>query len=155
MLRRMAHGAAAGAVGTLTLDAVSYLDMLWRGRPPSELPAQAAGQLADRLGLDLGEGEPGAHRRAAAGALLGYGTGVAVGIGYGLVRGRRRRVPWSVAGVIVGVAAMGVAAAPLTAQGLTDPREWGLEGWLADIVPHVAYGLAAALTYESLAQSPA
>jgi hypothetical protein len=32
----------------------------------------------------------------------------------------------------------------MTAQGLTDPREWGLEGWLADVVPHAAYGLAAA-----------
>jgi len=153
MLRRVAHGAAAGAVGALALDAVSYLDMLSRGRAPSELPAQAAGKLADRVGLDLGDGEPAGQRRAALGALLGYATGVAVGIGYGLVRGRRSRVPWPAAGMTVGAVAMAVAAAPLTAQGLTDPREWGVQGWLADIVPHAAYGLATALTYESLAQA--
>jgi hypothetical protein len=47
-------------------------------------------------------------------------------------------------------AAMRAGAWPMTKLGLTDPREWGLQGWLADIVPHVACGIATALTHEAL-----
>lgn len=151
MLELLSRGAAAGAVGTLALDATSYLDMLFRGRAPSDLPARAAGQLAGRLGLNLGGDERAANRRSALGALLGYTTGVAVGIGYGLVRGRRhRRVPWPIAGMLVGAVAMGAGTLPLTSLGLTDPRDWGATGWLSDIAPHAAYGIATALAYEAL-----
>jgi hypothetical protein len=150
----VSRGAAAGAVGTLALDATSYLDILLRGRRPSDLPARAAGQLAERLRLDLGDGEPAANRRSALGALLGYATGVTVGIAYGLVRGRSGRAPWPVDAVVVGAIAMGAGALPLTSLGLTNPREWGAEGWLSDIVPHTAYGIATALAYEAFTGQP-
>jgi hypothetical protein len=40
---------------------------------------------------------------------------------------------------------------PMTLTGLTDPRTWGASGWLADLVPHLAYGFVAAAVYEALA----
>jgi hypothetical protein len=151
MLRRVTRGMAAGAVGTFALDTASYLDMLVRGRPASELPARAAGQLADQAGVDLGEGDEADNRRTALGALLGYATGATVGALYALSRGRRRRVPWPVAGVAVGGVALVASAVPLTKLGLTDPKEWGTAGWISDIVPHAAYGFATALAYEAIA----
>jgi hypothetical protein len=146
---RVVRGAVAGAVGTLALDAISYLDMLVRGRPPSDLPGQAAGQLARQAGLDLGADDRARHRRSALGALLGYATGLAVGAVYGLVLGRARGGPLPARAAVVGTVMMAAGAAPLTSMGLTDPREWGTAGWVADIVPHAAYGLATALTYEA------
>lgn len=147
---RVARGALAGAVGALALDATSYLDMLVRGRPPSELPGQVAGQIAQQSGLDLGAGEQAANRRSALGALLGYTTGVAVGAAYGLVLGRRHGGPLLVRAAAVGTVMLAAGAAPLTSMGLTDPREWGAAGWLADIVPHAAYGVATAVAYDAL-----
>jgi hypothetical protein len=156
MLESMAHGAIAGAVGTLALNATSYLDMLVRGRAPSEVPARAAGELANRLGVNLGPEERGVNRRSALGALLGYTTGVTVGIRYGLVRSRRhRRVPSPIAALLAGAAAMGAGDLPLTKLGLTNPREWGVEGWLADIVPHAAFGVATALIYDTISEGRA
>src|SRR5581483_8515375 len=82
MAARALWGAAAGAVGTTALNAVAYGDMLARGRAASDVPAQAASRLAERLGLaervfgtDAAKAGP---RREAAGALLGYATGVGV-----------------------------------------------------------------------------
>ena len=36
------------------------------------------------------------------------------------------------------------ANAPMTALGITDPSKWSTTDWLADIIPHAAYGVAAA-----------
>ena len=33
---------------------------------------------------------------------------------------------------------------------VTDPRSWSAGAWAADVVPHVAYGLAIAATYAGL-----
>ena len=38
-----------------------------------------------------------------------------------------------------------------TALGVTDPRTWGAAGWVSDLLPHLAYGLATATVYEALA----
>jgi hypothetical protein len=143
----LAAGVVAGAVGTLALDAVSYGDMLVRGRSPSSLPARAAAQLAQKLGFELAPpGSDAARNRGGAlGALLGYGTGVAVGAVYGVLARARSAGPLT--GLALGTAAMIVANAPMVAQGLTDPRTWGLAGWVSDIVPHVAYGWATVRTY--------
>jgi hypothetical protein len=141
-------GLLAGAAGTIALDAVTYADMLVRGRPPSRLPAEAARRTARSAGVPLGEGERADNRSEALGALLGYATGLTVGVGYGVARRWRSDLPVLPAGVLLGLAAMAVSDVPLTASGLTDPRGWGVEGWLADLVPHLAYGLAAAGAYE-------
>jgi hypothetical protein len=38
---------------------------------------------------------------------------------------------------------------PMTALGLTDPREWDAASWASDVVPHLAYGMAAAAAYQA------
>jgi hypothetical protein len=145
-------GAVAGTVGKAALDTVTYLDMLVRGRPPSDLPQQAAARVAARVGIDLqGQGRA-AHRREGLAAVMGYASGLALGAAYGLLVGRvAPQQPLTSAGLAVGVGAMVGTAVPSTLSGLTDPRHWGVVGWLEDIVPHLAYGFATAVTYRSLA----
>src|SRR4051794_28453320 len=138
---RLVGGAIAGAVGTLALDVMTYGDMLLRGRPASELPAQASAQLAERVGVDLtGDDEPTKNRRSALGSVLGYATGVSVGVAWTLLRGERARRGGIGEAVAVSALAMTAANGPMIAQGLTDPRTWGAAGWISDIVPHLAYG---------------
>lgn len=49
MLREVLIGAAAGAIGTVALNAVTYGDMVVRGRPLSGVPSHVAGQLVERV----------------------------------------------------------------------------------------------------------
>jgi hypothetical protein len=141
-------GAIAGAVGTLALDVVSYLDMYAQGRPASTLPADAAAKVAGKVGLDLsGDDDASNARRSALGALLGYSTGIAVGAAYGIVRRRpgASRGALGLTGTVL-VAANG----PMVAMGLTDPREWGPKGWVSDLVPHLAYGVVTARVFDAI-----
>jgi hypothetical protein len=148
--RGLAAGTIAGAVGTLALDVVSYGDMLLQGRAASALPGQAAARLAEMVGFDLGAADSDAarNRGTALGALLGYGTGVAVGAAFG-VWARRRHLS-SLTGPLFGGVAMVVANGPMVAQRLTDPRTWGAAGWASDIVPHLAYGWVTVWTYRAI-----
>lgn len=149
MRREIATGMAAGAVGTVALNAATYLDMVVRGRPSSSLPADAADKVAGEMGVDLGEGDTAAGRKEGLGALMGMVTGLGVGALYGLVRsGLGLRIPLPLAGIGLGAAAMAGSDVPMTALGLTDPREWPPESWAADVLPHLAYGIAAAAAYE-------
>lgn len=145
-------GILAGAAGTTALDIAGYLDMVVRGRSASELPARAAGELADRADVGLGSGEAAGSRREGLGALLGYATGLGVGGLYGLLAGDRRLSP-PVA--VLGLSAMAMTASvvPLTALRLTDPRDWSASSWASDIVPHLAYGLTAATVYDRLTRA--
>lgn len=150
---RLGHGLLAGVAGTLALDATTYADMLLRGRPPSRLPGEAAANLAKQIGIDLeGDDEKTRARREGLATLLGYATGAAVGVAGAVVLGGRQPRPGGVLGrgLLFGVSAMLASMIPMTAKGLTDPRRWGVEGWLEDIVPHAAYGLAAAAALEAL-----
>jgi hypothetical protein len=150
--RRMGHGLLAGVAGTMALDATTYADMLVRGRPASRLPAEAAAALAEQLGVDLqGDDERTTARRDGLAALLGYATGAAVGVAGALVLGVRRGVVGR--GLLLGASAMLASMVPMTIQGLTDPRRWGLEGWLEDVVPHAAYGLAASAALQALSDA--
>ncbi len=146
-------GAASGAVGTAVLNAVTYGDMLLRGRPASTVPAKAAGILADRLGIVVlrteNDDQVAENRRSATGALLGYATGVGVGVGYAVVRSRIDATSPLRAGLLLGVAAMVAGDGPIVATGASDPTTWSAADWLADLVPHLAYGLAAAATFEA------
>jgi hypothetical protein len=156
MRRPLLWGIAAGAVGTIALDVVSYLDMVVRGRPASSLPAEVAGALAERAGVELAadgnDTESAANRRSGLGALFGYGVGLGVGGAYGLLRARlpAPRRPWAVT-TGLGLAAMAASDLPATLLGVTDPRTWGVAGWASDLLPHLAYGLATATVYEALA----
>ncbi|MEU7885600.1 hypothetical protein AB0B54_08875 [Microbispora bryophytorum] len=147
--RDMAAGAVAGAAGTTALNTITYLDMAVRGRPASSLPEQAAGAVSERLHVGLGEEEDARNRERGLGPMLGILTGVGVGLAYGLFRHAvRRRVSLPAAVTGVGVAAAVAGSAPMTALGLTDPREWGVGGWMSDLVPHLGYGLATVAAFE-------
>lgn len=135
-------GLLAGAAGTFALNATTYLDMAARGRPASRTPEQTVQRLADMLGVDLGTGDRAESRRTALGALLGYATGLGVAVGYTLAVHRPQRVPVT-AGLLT-VLAMTGANGPMTLLGITDPRTWQATDRVADVVPHLAYGVVAA-----------
>jgi hypothetical protein len=134
----------------------SQLDIVVRARPASSTPAEVAGALAERAGVELAAdgnaSESAANRRTGLGALLGYGVGLGVGGAYGLLRSRLPGSPRPRAAAAgLGLVAMAASDLPATALGVTDPRTWGAAGWVADLLPHLAYGLATATVYEALA----
>lgn len=151
MHRGIPSGLAAGALGTVALNVVTYLDMAARGRPSSEVPAQVAETLAGKAGVEIGDEETARNRSSGVGALLGYVTGLGIGAAYGLVRPHIRGLPLPLAAVGIGAAAMAGSDVPATALGLTDPSEWPASSWASDIVPHLIYGLVTALAYDALA----
>jgi hypothetical protein len=148
MIRQTLRGAAAGAAGTTVLNAVTYLDMAWRGRPASTTPQQSIERLSEQLGVDVpGDGEQRDNRTAALGSLLGLLTGVGVGAVYGALRGLGVRPGRWPGALLASGAALVAANAPMTLLGVTDPRSWSLGDWVSDVVPHLAYGTVTALTY--------
>ena len=159
MFRGVLLGAVAGATGNLTLEIVTYGDMLLRGRSASSVPAKMAGVLADEFGIEAlssaATGNQADNRRSAAGALLGYALGVGLGGAYGLVRPGLGRVSTPFAGGAVGVAAMTAADASYAVTGVSDPRTWTMTDWISDLVPHIIYGLVTVATYETIARCEA
>jgi drug/metabolite transporter (DMT)-like permease len=150
MARGVGLGLVAGAVGTIALDMTTYGDMVARARPSSGTPAKMAGVLADKAGIDLsgGEGQEAAqNRQQGIGALLGYMTGVGVGVIYGALDRGKRRWPVPLAGVALGLAAMAASDLPIALTGVSDPREWSVSDWISDLVPHLIYGFATATAY--------
>jgi uncharacterized membrane protein len=137
MTGSVARGLAAGAVGSTVLHAVTYLDVLWRGRAPSEVPERVVEELAARAGREL----PG-PRRTALGALAGIGTGLGVGVLASAARSAGARFSGPAGAVVTGAVAMAATDGPAAALGVTDPRTWTGADWLADAVPHLAYGAA-------------
>lgn len=134
----------AGMAGTAALNATNYLDVAIRGRAPSRTPEQSVQRMADAVGVSLGHDEHSAgNRKAGMGPLIGYATGVATAVTFAQLVGRRR-VPWPVAALGLTTLAMLAANAPMTALGITDPRRWSAADWAADVIPHLAYGAAAA-----------
>jgi hypothetical protein len=113
---RLLWGAVAGAAGATALNAVTYGDMLVRARASSSVPATVAGRLADRLGIaplaSDNDSDAAKNRRSAAGALLGYGTGIGVGVAYGALRSTSGTDHLVRDGVLLGVAAMAMSDAP-------------------------------------------
>lgn len=135
-MKTLVLGLIAGAVGKIALDVSTYLDMLLRGRPASEVPARVAmrstsaaaqageelvegaaagvaGALepaADRLeevADQHGAGEPG-PRASASGALSGIVIGLGLGAAYALLRQRHASLPgWA---TILSGTALGAAA---------------------------------------------
>ncbi|AVT34140.1 hypothetical protein C6361_03900 [Plantactinospora sp. BC1] len=141
-------GAIAGAVGSVALNVVTYLDMALRARPASTTPEQSAQRLAELLHVSLGPEDRAANRRSGLGPLLGYATGVLAGAALTVVG--LRRLPGPVAAGLFGAGVMLASDGTLTALGLTDPRRWSRTDWLSDIVPHLAYGVAAVATLGQL-----
>jgi hypothetical protein len=42
------------------------------------------------------------------------------------------------------------ANGPMIVLGVTDPRTWGIAGWVSDVVPHVAYGVVTGFVADGL-----
>jgi hypothetical protein len=152
-LRSVLVGTAAGAVGTAALNIATYADMASRGRPSSDMPSKLVKNVASSAGIEplAADDETAENRRSGVGALLGYVNGIGVGAVYGLIRPAiRGKVPLLIAALAAGGAAMALSDVPATKTGATDPKTWGPEGWIADIVPHALYGLALAFAFDAL-----
>ena len=77
--------------------------------------------------------------------------GLGIGAAYGLIRPTLGEVSTLRAGVVLGLAATAGSAVPATALGIADPCEWGLNAWVSDPVPHLAYGLTTAIAHDAIA----
>jgi hypothetical protein len=154
--KRLLWGAAAGAAGTTALNAVTYADMLLRGRAPSGVPAKAAGIIAGQLGihsLAVDNDTPAAeHRREAAGAMLGYLVGAGMGIAHATIAPKGDSLLRD--GIALGLAAMAASDGPIVLTGASDPTTWGISGWLSDAIPHLAYGLVTAAVLHNRPRRP-
>jgi len=153
MIKALLRGAAAGAAGTTALNAVSYLDMARRGRPASDMPEKAADKLAELAGHPVeGSGEVLQNRLVGLGALSGIATGVSVGAVAGFLRPIVLRLGPVFGPLLIGGAAMAASDLPLVKLGLTDTKEWSSTDWVSDVVPHLAFGIAAYATLAATSQ---
>lgn len=162
LARDLAHdlvrGLIAGAAGTVVLNVLTYLDMGLRARPASPVPAQTVKELADAADVDLApddERETEQNRSQGLGALLGYVSGLGFGALYGVVAPRLGPMPLPVAAGVLTLATMAGSNVPATAVGVTDPRQWSAKDWVADIVPHLLYGLVTAAVYDTISRPDA
>lgn len=147
------RGAAAGAAGTTVLNLVTYLDMALRGRPSSSTPQQLVEAVASRLNVSIpGSGQERDNRLSGlgpiAGILVGSGVGAFAGVVHHALGGRR--VPTLLAAALVGGAAMALSDVPLAKFGISDPKTWAGKDWLADALPHLAYGLVTVATVRAV-----
>jgi hypothetical protein len=150
-MSKLSDGLLAGAAGTALLNAVTYLDIAARARPPSSVPDADVEALADLAGVSLGgDEETVSARRSGIGALLGYVTGFGIGALYGLCSPAFTRLPRPLSAALVGAGAMAATDASSAALGTTDPRTWGATDWVADLVPHLAYGAGVVATYDAI-----
>lgn len=144
-------GVAAGAAGTTALNAVTYLDMAVRGRPSSSTPEQTVERLSEVSSVPVpGSGEARDNRISGLGPL----TGIVAGVGTGALVGVARSAGWRPSTLWTALAATAGAMlgsnGPMTVLGVTDPRTWPASSWLADVVPHLAYGATTAAVLERL-----
>jgi hypothetical protein len=145
------RGAAAGAAGTTALDAVTYLDMVVRGRPASSTPERTVEELAQRAHVPIpGPGGKRANRVQALGALTGLAAGTGVGALVGLARAAGIRTSPSVATALVTAGVLVGTNGPMTVLGITDPRTWSAADWISDVVPHLAYGAVVATMMDAV-----
>lgn len=149
MMTQLARGAVAGAAGTTALNAVTFLDMAVRGRPASTTPEQTVDRGLALVGATLpGDEQQRGARRSGLGSLLGSVAGVSAGVVIAAVRGSMS--PSGKAGTF-GTAltvAMLAGNGPMTILGVTSPAQWTARDWAADVVPHLAYALAATCALE-------
>ena len=152
------RGMFAGAVGTVALNLATYADMAIRGRSSSSAPSKMIDKVAKQMHLPLSpqgvgtQDETAQNRESGLGALLGYVNGLGTGMIYGLVRSQFDEIPTLLAAPLVGLTAMAASDVPLVTMQLTNPKTWGLSGWLSDAIPHLIYGIVTVATYEALSR---
>ena len=154
-VRHVFAGAIAGAAATSALNVATYTDMAVRGRGRSDIPATMVKNIAEAAGVGAlaSDDQTTQNRRSGIGALLGYVDGVGVGIAFSALRPMLRGVPVLLAGVIAGAAVMALSDVAIAKSGASDPRTWAPADWAADAIPHLAYGVALALSFDTLAGS--
>jgi hypothetical protein len=145
------RGAAAGAAGTTALNAVTYLDMVVRGRSASSTPERTVERLAETAHVQIpGHGQERVNRVQALGALAGLAAGTGVGVLVGLGRAAGFRPSRPVATLLVTGGVLVGTNGPMTVLGITDPRTWSAADWISDVVPHLAYGAVVATTMDAV-----
>ena len=144
------RGAAAGAAGSTALNAVTYLDMVVRGRGTSSTPEQTVEKLADTVHVPIpGDDQTRQNRLQGLGPMTGLAAGVGVGVTVGLVRASGFRSQPLVGTLLTTLGVLIAANGPMTALGVTDPRTWSAADWLSDLVPHLAYGAVVKTTMDA------
>lgn len=144
-------GAAAGAAGTTALNATTYLDMVVRGRPTSSTPEDTVEALSVKVHVAVpGTDDTRDNRVAGLGPLTGLVAGVGTGALLGLVRAAGWRPGLLGGGIAATLGALAGSNGPMTVLGVTDPRTWPASSWIADIVPHLVYGVVTAAVLDSL-----
>lgn len=144
------RGAAAGAAGTTALNAVTYLDMVVRGRGSSSTPEQTVEKLAEKAHVPIpGDEQTRQNRVQGLGPMTGMVAGVGVGVLAGLARALGLRTGPVVGGGLITGVVLVAANGPMTALGITDPRTWSATDWASDVVPHVAYAAVVRATLDA------
>ncbi|SFF21627.1 hypothetical protein [Blastococcus tunisiensis] len=144
------RGAAAGAAGTTALNAVTYLDMVVRGRGSSSTPEETVEKLAEKAHVPIpGDEQTRQNRVQGLGPMTGLLAGVGVGVLTGLVRAAGYRSAPPVGVLLTGLGAMLAGNGPMTVLGITDPRSWSGTAWASDVVPHLAYGAVVKATMDA------
>jgi len=142
VLENAVKGAMAGLAGTTALNAATYVDMVWRGRPASSTPEQVIEELAKRSGRAIpGDSHERPNRVQALGALAGIAAGATVGAAAGQQHGVARRLGPVLGPALVGGAVMAATDIGMYRLGVTDPASWDAGSWLSDAIPHLAYGV--------------
>jgi hypothetical protein len=145
------RGALAGAAGTTALNAATFIDMAVRKRPASSTPQQTVERGAELVGLRLpSDDDERDAREVGLGSLLGTLAGVSVGVALGALKGTAGRPLGRVATTGATFAIVMLAGnGPMTVLGVTDPRSWTAADWAADVLPHVAYAVVTAATFDA------
>ena len=147
------RGAAAGAAGTTALNAVTYLDMVGRGRGTSSTPEQTVEALAGKVHVQIpGDEETRSNRVQGLGPLTGLVAGIGVGVLTGLARAAGYRTRPLVGTALTTVGVLVAANGPMTVLGITDPRTWSTTDWVSDVVPHLAYAAVVRTTMDAFAR---
>ena len=153
LLAGAVRGLAAGALGTSALNAITYGDMVIRGRPPSTTPEDTVRKALEAIGVRVpGDAQARQSRLSGLGALGGLATGSALGAVLGTLRVLGLRPNLLAGSLAASVLAMVGANTPLAALRVSDPRQWSAQDWLADVLPHLAYGI---VTQAVIAQADA
>ena len=144
------RGAAGGAAGTTALNAVTYLDMITRGRPASSTPETTVEKLAEKAGVTIpGDAKTRQNRLEGLGPMAGLAAGVGIGALVGLIRALGYRSGPLVGTGLITAGVLVATNGPMTVLGVTDPRTWSRVDWISDIVPHLAYGAVVKATMDA------
>jgi hypothetical protein len=144
------RGAVAGAAGTSALNAVTYLDMVVRGRASSSTPERTVEALAEKAHVPIpGDEQTRSNRVEGLGPLTGLAAGIGVGVLTGLVRATGFRSRPLVGTGLISAGVLVAANGPMTALGITDPRTWSTTDWVSDVVPHVVYAAVVKATMDA------